>query len=111
DLFATIGSLGGPVDFKQLLHDSITDNLEVKAQTTIPRNVGDDFTFDHLPPYPDRDSRMSQFQDLVIAFGNPFLHNPDPTRQYLATDSEPARLLRDDQFDNFTLSGDPRSFV
>ena len=35
-----------------------TDNLEVKAQTEIPREVGEDFTFDHLPPYPDRDSRI-----------------------------------------------------
>lgn len=111
DLFGTIGSLGGPVDMQQLLRDSITDNLEVKAETSIPRNVGDDFTFDHLPPYPDRDTRISQFQDLVIAFGNPFLHHPDPARQYLATDSEPARLLRDDQFDTFTLTGDPRGFL
>jgi len=111
DLFGTIGALGGPVDLKQLLRDSITDNLEVKAETSIPRNVGDDFTFDHLPPYPDRDSRMSQFQDLVIAFGNPFLHNPDPAHAYLASDSEPAKLLRDDQFDHFTLTGDPRGFA
>jgi enterochelin esterase-like enzyme len=111
DLFGTIGSLGGPVDLQQLLRDSITDNLEVKAQTAIPRDVGEDFTFDHLPPYPDRDSRISQLQDLVIAFGNPFLHHPDPARQYLASDSEPAALLRDDQFDNFTLVGDPRGFL
>ncbi len=111
DLFATIGSLGGPVDLRQLLRDNIADDLEVKAQTAIPRNVGDDFTFDHLPPYPDRDSRISQFQDLVIAFGNPFLHNPDPARLYLASDSEPARLLRDDRFDSFTLTGDPRGFL
>ncbi len=40
DLFGTIGSLGGPVDLQQLLRDSITDNLEVKAQTAIPRDVG-----------------------------------------------------------------------
>jgi len=111
DLFGTIGSLGGPVDLQQLLRDSITDNLEVKAQTVIPRDVGEDFTFDHLPPYPDRDSRISQLQDLVIAFGNPFLHHPDPARQYLASDSEPAILLRDDQFDGFTLVGAPRGFL
>src|SRR5690349_18503013 len=111
DLFGTIGALGGPVDLQQLLRDSITDNLEVKAQTSLPRNVGDDFTFDHLPPYPDRDTRISQLQDLVISFGNPFLHNPDPARQYLASDSEPATLRRDDQFDNFTLISDPRGFL
>ena len=92
DLFGTIGSLGGPVDLQQLLHDSVSDNLEVKAQTAIPRALGDDFTFDHMPSYPDRDSRISQLQDLVIAFGNPFLHHPDPAHQYLASDSEPATL-------------------
>ncbi len=111
DLFGTIGSLGGPVDLQQLLRDSVADNLEVKAQTTLPREVGEDFTFDHMPPYPDRDSRISQFQDLVIAFGNPFLHHPDPARRYLASDAEPATLLRDDQFDAFTLTGDPRGFL
>ena len=111
DIFGAIASLGGPVDMQQLLHDSITDNLEVKAQTDIPRDVGSDFTFDHLPPYPDRDSRMNMFQDLVLAFGNPFLHNPDPARLYLASDSEPARILRDDQFGTFTLVADPRGFL
>ena len=65
----TIGSLGGPVDLQQLLHDGVTDNLEVKPQTEIPLEVGDDFTFDHLPQYPDRNSRMRQSQDLTIAFG------------------------------------------
>src|SRR6185436_7984838 len=34
-----------------------------------------------------------------------------PARQYLATDSEPARILRDDQFGTFTLTGDPRGFL
>jgi enterochelin esterase-like enzyme len=111
DLFGTIGSLGGPVDLQQLLRDSVADNLEVKAQTTIPRAVGEDFTFDHLPPYPDRDSRVEQTQDLIISFGNPFLHHPDPARLYLAADSQPATLLRDDQFDAFTLTDDPRGFL
>lgn len=104
DLFSTIGALGGPVDLQQLMRDSIADDLEVKAQTMLPRDVGEDCTFDHLPPYPDRDSRISQFQDLVIAFGNPFLHNPDPARQYLASDSEPAQLLRDDRLGTFTTA-------
>ena len=111
DVFGVIGSLGGPVDMQQLLSDGVHDGLEVKPQTDIPRNVGDDFTFDHLPPYPDRDSRLSLFQDLVIAFGNPYLHNPDPARQYLASDSEPARIGRDDQFGAFTPPTNPRGFL
>lgn len=110
DLFGTIASLGGPVDMRQLLRDSIDDNLEVKPQTAIPREVGDDFTYDHLPPYPDRDTRVTMFQDLTIAFGNPFLHHPDPQRQYLGSDSEPARLRADDQFGSFTPPEDPRGF-
>jgi enterochelin esterase-like enzyme len=111
DLFSTIAALGGPVDMRQLLRDMVNDNLEVKSQTTIPLNVGDDFTFDHQAPYPGRDTRLSMIKDLVIAFGNPFLHHPDPSRQYLAMDSEPARLLRDDVFGTFTLPANPRGFL
>jgi len=111
DLFGTIASLGGPVDMQQLLRDSIEDNLEVKAQTEIPRQVDDDFTYDHLPPYPDRDTRVLMFQDLTIAFGNPFLHHPDANKQYLGSDSEPARIGRDDQFGTFTVPTDPRGFL
>jgi hypothetical protein len=111
DIFSTIGSLGGPVDLQQLLSDGITDNLEVKAQTDIPREVGDDFTFDHLPPYPDRDSRIHMYQDLAISFGNAYLHNPDPARLYLASDSEPARILQDDTFGTFTTPPNSRGFV
>ena len=111
DLFSTIAALGGPVDMRQLLRDLVDDNLEVKSQTTIPLNVGDDFTFDHQEPYPGRNTRLSMIKDLVIAFGNPFLHHPDPSRQYLAMDSEPARLLRDDVFGTFTLPANPRGFL
>ena len=111
DLFGTIAALGGPVDMRQLLRDMVNDNLEVKPQTTIPLNVGDDFTFDHQEPYPGRDTRLSMIKDLVIAFGNPFLHHPDPSRQYLAMDSEPAHLLRDDVFGTFTLPANPRGFL
>ena len=111
ELFGTIASLGGPVDMQQLLLDSVNDNLEVKAQTEIPRAVGDDFTYDHLPPYPDRDTRVVMFQDLTIAFGNPFLHHPDPARQYLGSDSEPAQIGMDDQFGAFTAPSDPRGFL
>jgi len=111
DLFSTIAALGGPIDMQQLLRDMVADNLEVKAQTTIPRQVGDDFTFDHQAPYPGRDTRLSMIKDLVIAFGNPFLHHPDPARQYLATDSEAANLLRDDRFGPFTLTASPRGFI
>lgn len=102
-LFSTIGSLGGPVDLEELLRHIVRDNLEVKPQTTLPTQVGDDFTFDHMPPYPDRDSRLSMLRDLVIALGNPWLHHDDPSFRYLASDSEPAQLLIDDEFGDFTL--------
>ena len=111
DLFGTIAALGGPVDIRQLLRDMVNDNLEVKPQTVIPLNVGDDFTFDHQEPYPGRDTRLSMIKDLVIAFGNPFLHHPDPSRQYLAIDSEPAHILRDDAFGSFTLPANPPGFL
>jgi len=111
DLFGTIASLGGPVDMQQLLRDAVEDNLDVQPQTAIPRAVGADFTWDHLPPYPDRDSRVAMFQDLVIAFGNPFLHHLDPARRYLASDSEPAMLGQDDRFGGFTVPADPRGFL
>lgn len=111
DLFSTIAALGGPVDMRQLLRDMVEDNLEVKSQATVPLNVGDDFTYDHQAPYPGRDTRLSMIKDLVIAFGNPFLHHPDSSRQYLAMDSEPARLLNDDAFGTFTLPANPRGFL
>ncbi len=111
DLFGVIASLGGPVDMKVLLRDIIADNLEVRSQTQIPRDVGDDFTFDHLAPYPDRDTRVTMIQDLVIAFGNPFLHHPDESRRYLASDSQPAMLLQDDRYGSFELVDDPRGFL
>src|SRR5579862_1932034 len=111
ELFSTIAALGGPVDMRQLLRDLVNDNLEVKPETTIPLNVGDDFTFDHQEPYPGRDTRLSMIKDLVIAFGNPFLHHSDPSRQYLAIDSEPAHLLRDDVFGIFTLPANQRGFL
>ncbi len=111
DLFATIAALGGPVDMRQLLSDMVDDNLEVKSQATIPLNVGDDFTYDHQQPYPGRDVRLSMIKDLVIAFGNPFLHHPDLAQQYLAMNSEPALLLRDDAFGTFTLPANPRGFL
>lgn len=111
DLFGTIAALGGPVDMRQLLRDMVNDNLEVKLQTAIPRDVGDDFTFDHQAPYPGRDTRLSMIKDLIVAFGNPFLHHPDPSQQYLAMDSEPARLLRDDVLGTFMLPANPRGFL
>jgi len=111
DLFGAIAALGGPIDIRQLLRDIVDDNLEVKSQSTIPVNVGDDFTFDHQAPYPGRNTRLSMIKDLIIAFGNPFLHHPDPSRQYLAMDSEPAQLLRDDAFGTFALPANPRGFL
>ena len=86
DRFGVIGSLGGPVDLTELLRHLIDDNLEVKPEP----KLGDDHTFDHLPPYPSRDTRLAMMRDLMIALGNPFLHHPDPVRQFLAADSEPA---------------------
>lgn len=111
DLFSTIAALGGPVDMRQLLRDMVNDNLEVKSQTIIPHDVGDDFTFDHQAPYPGRDTRLSMIKDLGISFGNPFLHHPDPAQQYLAMDSEPAHLLQDDVFGTFTLPASSRGFL
>lgn len=111
ELFSTIASMGGPVDMRQLLRDSIDDNLEVKAQTGLPRQIGDDFTYDHLAPYPDRDTRVTMMQDLVISFGNPFLHHPEAAKSYLGSDSEPARLGKDDAFGDFTPAGDARGFL
>src|SRR3990172_7359620 len=111
DLFGTIAALGGPVDMRQLLRDMVNDNLEVNPQALIPLNVDDDFTFDHQAPYPGRDTRLSMIKDLVIAFGNPFLHHADPSQQYLAMDSEPARLLRDDVFGTSMLPANPRGFL
>jgi hypothetical protein len=111
DLFGTIGSMGGPVDLWQLLADIRDENLEVKPQAgPIPMVVGDDFTFDLLPPYPDRQTRIGFTKDLVLAFGNPLLHHPDPDFAFLASDSEPAMILMDDEWGTFTIPADPRGF-
>jgi hypothetical protein len=96
---------------RQLLRDVVDENLEVKPQAAIPRNVGDDFTYDLQPPYPGRDTRLAMSKDLMIAFGNPVLHHPDPLRQYLAMDSEPARLLRGDAFGSFVAPTSPGGFL
>lgn len=111
EMFGVIGALGGPVDMRQLLRDLVEDNLDVQAQAAIPLVIGDDFTFDHQPPYPGRDTRLAMIKDLVIALGNPFLHHADPSRQYLASDSEPALLLLDSSFGTFTIPADPRGFL
>ncbi|MDW7709654.1 MAG: alpha/beta hydrolase-fold protein [Deferrisomatales bacterium] len=111
DLFGTIGSLGGPVDMQELLAQLIGENLEVKPQAGVPGQEGDDFTFDHMKPYPSRNTRIRMIQDLVLAFGNPFLHHPDPSRRYLASDSEPAAVGRDDRYGSFSPLVDPRGFL
>ena len=111
DGFGVIGSLGGPVDMSRLLRDAELDGLAVMPQTASPGAPDEDFTFDHMPPYPSRDLRISQFKDLVIAFGDPFLHHPDAARQYLAADSEPAQLRVDDRFGSFVIPDDPRGFL
>ncbi len=111
DVFGTLGALGGPVDLNQLLGDIHADGLEVKPQTVIPRAVGEDFNFDHQPPYPGRDTQQRLLRDLVIAFGNPFLHHPDPSRPYFAIDSEPAVIRRDDVFGELVVGEDVRGFL
>jgi hypothetical protein len=101
DLFGAIGSLGGPVDMGVLLEDIETQNLEVKPVAGIPTGIAGDYTFDLLPRYPDRGTRLDFLHDLVLAFGNPTLHHADPNRAYLASDSEPAQLRVDDQWGSF----------
>lgn len=110
ELFGTIASLGGPVDMTQLLHDTGA-GLRVAPETAIPTMIGDPTTFDHQLPYPGRHLILSQLKDLVLALGNPFLHHPDPAHQYLASDSEPARLLEDDEFGTFTIPANVRGFL
>lgn len=104
DTFGAIGSLGGPVDMRELLAYVRDQNLEVKRVVGIPMDVNDDdFTFDLLPVYPSRGDRIEFTKDLVLAFGNPTLHHPDPGSAYLALDSEPAAVAVDDVWgDPFT---------
>ncbi|HZR83817.1 MAG TPA: alpha/beta hydrolase-fold protein [Candidatus Binatia bacterium] len=111
DAFGVIGSLGGPVDLTQLLVDLERQGLAVKALTASPGNPEQEASFDHMPRYPGRNLTLSLVKDLMIAFGNPFLHHPDPSRQYLASDSEPAALRMDDRFGPFELPADPRGFA
>jgi len=111
DLFAAIAALGGPVDMRQLLRDVVRGPLDVSAQSMVPINLDDPVTFDHQRDYPGRDIRLEMTKDLVIAFGNPFLHHEDPERQYLASDSQPAGILRDDEFLTFVLPTNPRGFL
>jgi hypothetical protein len=109
DLFGTVASLGGPVDLGELLA-RLQRDLEVRTSTGAGAPAGAEVTFDLMPPYPSRDTRIRMFQDLVLAFGNPFLHHPDPSRLYLASDSEPAALGWDDRFGAFPPPADSRSF-
>lgn len=112
DLFGVIGSLGGPIDMDELIRH-IGNILEVKTLTQAPFGPGADYTFDHMPPYPDRDTAIEMIQDLCIALGNPFLHHTDPNFQYLASHSQPAQLgfRIDDQFGALVLPLDPRGFL
>ncbi|MBU6283351.1 hypothetical protein KGQ64_13995, partial [bacterium] len=110
ELFGTIGALGGPIDLRIAL-DDLSGALLVAPETRIPFVPGDAITFDHQLPYPDRGTRLSLVKDLAIAFGNPFLHHPDPARRYLASDSEPARVRRDDELGTFSVPAEPRGFL
>jgi hypothetical protein len=109
--FGTLAALGGPVDLQQLIRDTAESGLEVKPQTEIPLEVGDDFTFDHMPPYPGRDQNLSLIKDLFIALGNPFLHHPDSSRLFLAIDAEPGVTMQDDAFGRFMPPADVRGFL
>lgn len=111
DLFSIVGALGGPIDMTQFLRDIANDNLAVRPVTAVPITVDADLTFDHEAPYPGRDKRLSMIKDLVISFGNPFLYHPNPDRQYLASDSEPATIRQDDRFGAFTIPSNPRGFL
>ena len=111
DVFGTVAALGGPVDLGQLLADLRNDFLEVKPVTGRPARVGDDYTFDHLPPYPGRDQQIALVRDLFIAFGNPFLHHPDASRAFFAADSEPATIRRDDAYGMLSPPEDFRGLV
>ncbi len=108
--FGAIGALGGPIDLRIALED-LSGALSVRPETRIPLAPGDAITFDHQLPYPDRGTRLSLVKDLAIAFGNPFLHHPDPERRYLASDSEPAAVRRDDEFGSFAPPADARGFL
>ncbi len=61
DLFSTVACLGGPMDMNYLLKYIEVDML------------GD---YDHIPSYPDRETLIHMFKDLVISFGNPAYYNP-----------------------------------
>lgn len=98
DRFGAIGSLGGPVDLGAVLEDLEFQNFEVKPMSGIPSGVDGDYTFDLLPRYPDRDTRIEFFRDVFLAFGNPVLHHRDAARAYLASDSEPAQVRLDDRW-------------
>jgi enterochelin esterase-like enzyme len=111
DLFGVIASLGGPVDLQVMLRDT-RRGVRVAATTAVPSTMTDpELTFDHPPPYPERDARVTMVQDLVLAFGNPLLHHPDPERQYLAIDAEPATLLADDEWGTLEAPTDRRGFL
>jgi hypothetical protein len=64
DLFKTIASLGGPLDMTYLFKYIDVDQLG---------------SYDNLPPYPGRDTRVKMLQDLSISFGNPAFFNPSST--------------------------------
>ena len=84
----------------------------MKPQTEIPTEVGDDFTFDHFPPYPGRDVQISLLRDLFIAFGNPFLHHPDASRAFLAARlGAGAHPCATTGTATFTVPADPRGFL
>lgn len=105
--FGQVAALGGPISMRTLLDQIETDNLDVRA----PGGAGNRPSFDEQRSYPGRNVRLSMIKDLVLCFGNPFLHHPDPTRRLFAVHSEPAQIGQDDRWGAFLLPLDPRGFA
>ena len=77
DIFKTIACLGGPLDMGYLLKYMDVDMLG---------------NYDHMPSYPDRETRIEMLQDLAISFGNPIYFNPHSTYYPPGITSENARV-------------------
>ena len=77
DDFNTIVCLGGPLDMGYFLKYIEVDMLG---------------NYDHMPSYPDRETRIEMLQDLAISFGNPVYYNPISTYFPPGITSENARV-------------------
>ena len=77
DDFKSIACLGGPLDMGYLFKYIEVDMLG---------------NYDHMPSYPDRETRIEMLQDLAISFGNPVYYNPYSTYYPPGITSENARV-------------------